>query len=375
MSYYEGGNDLLPKGEIIQDVARKERFEEIVKNTIKELYGNARYWEFFKTFSEESVHDFIIEYASKKAYYLINGNQLVSKKEREQFLFRDLAENCLWEIQQKKLFNLQAEWRAGLIDLNGVEVTRDFYCIEKAIRKCTFLSPVTASELNIYIDYLESGEYHEKTWFYHWQDYDSIKNANENKEVVPAWYRYYDSKMGTDYLMLLPDKKGEEEKQFLAAWRKQNGVQHELEMQEDEIYQGTGPDLNMNYETLDFFIKTFENKNLLNYFQSAEKKPKDVSDEALLQDALRLLQKAETNVRLPDAPDWKQSVIKGATLYKTNQIFANLPIVFDEYLFRIKSGIAFPESDDESIYQEYLAFTTLYRQQVKEGKILTEGKS
>ncbi len=370
MNHFEGGNDLLPKGEMIPDVARRERYEEIVKETIRELYGNARYWEFFKTFNEESVHDFITEYAAKKAYYLVNGNILVSKKEREQFRFRDLAESCLWEIQQKKLFNLQAEWRAGLITLDGVEVTRDFYCLEKSIRTCSFLTPVSAAELNLYMDYVESGEFCEKTWYYHWQDYDSIRNAGDCKEIVPAWYRYYDSKMGSEYLMLLPDKKGEEEKKCLAAWRHHFGNQHALDANSEGMFHGTGPDLHLNYETLDFFIKTFENRNLLNYFQAAEKKPQDVSDEALLQDALRLLQKAETNVRLPKARDWRQAIIKGAALYKTNQILANLPTIFDEYWFRIKSGIAFAETDDLHILHEYKAYTRVYRQQVSEGRNL-----
>ncbi len=369
MSYFEGGNELLPKGEITRDVAGKERYEEIVKDTIKELYSNARYWEFFKTFNEESVHDFITEYASKKAYYIVNGNLLLSRKEREQFLFRDLAENCLWEIQQKKLFNMQAEWRAGLIEQTGIEVTRDFYCFEKSIRQCHFLPVVTSGELSMYMDYLESGAYNEKTWYYHWQDYDSIKNAGDCKDVIPAWYRYYDSKMGTDYLMLLPDKRGEEEKKYLEAWKQHHGNNNVLNG-DDEMFPSTGPDLYLNYETLDFFIKTFENRNLLNYFQAAEKKPEIISDEALLQDSLRLLQKAEINVQLPQAGDWKQAIIKGASQFKTSQILANLPLVFDDYLFRIKSGISFQEADDNAIYQEYMAFTSLYRDQVREGKKL-----
>lgn len=373
MNYSDGGNDLLPKGEIIKDVAGKERYEEIVKNTIKDLYSNARYWEFFKTFNEESVHDFITEYASKKAYYLVNGNLLVSRKEREQFLFRDMAENCLWEIQQKKLFNIQAEWRAGLIEQEGIEVTRDFYCIEKSIRNCRFLPVVTAGELSMYMDYLESGFYSEKTWFYHWQDYDSIKNAGDCKEAVPAWYRYYDSKMGTDYLMLLPDKKGEEEKKYLEAWKLHHGSGQAINSDEG-IFQPTGPDLHLNYETLDFFIKTFESRNLLNYFQAAEKQPAVISDEALLQDSLRILQKAEIKVQLPPTRDWKEAIIKGAAQFKTDQILSNLPNVFDDYLFRINSGISFPEADDKTIYQEYMAFTLLYREQVREGQALCEKK-
>ncbi len=77
------------------DPVRRTRYEELVRDTIRELYSNARYWEFFKGFNEESVHDFITEYASKKAWYLLNGERLLLKKEKEHFRFRELAEKCL----------------------------------------------------------------------------------------------------------------------------------------------------------------------------------------------------------------------------------------------------------------------------------------
>ncbi len=371
MSHFEGGSGFgLPQDELMPDVSRRERYAEIVKATITELYGNARYWEFFKTFNESSVHDFITEYASRKAYYLVNGNRLIHKNEKEQYRFREMAENCLWEIQQKKLFNLQAEWRAGLAEPQGITVTRDFFCWEKAIRKCTIISPITADEINLYLDYLESGLYNEKAWFYHWQDYETIKHSPDGREAIPAWYRYYDSKMGTDYLMMLPDKKGAEEKKYISLWRQFNGKQNDADLQEALLYDGTGPELHLNYETLDFFITTFENKNLLNYFRVAEKKPGEFREEEKLQDALRILQRAEKNVPLPPAADWKEAVIKGANNYKISQIFTNLPIVYDEYLFRIQSGIAFAETQDDSVFQEYVALTDLYRQQIQEGKRL-----
>jgi hypothetical protein len=297
---------------------------------------------------------------------------MIAKKEREQLRFRDLAEQCFWEIQQKKLFNLQAEWRAGLIEIEGVEVTRDFYCWEKAITKCPFLDPVSSAELNLYMDYLESGLYMEKSWYYNWQDYESYNQLNGGPDATPEWYKFYDSKIGTDYLLMLPDKKGEEEKKFLKAWRETNNEYNALGINEEEITTGSGPNLYINYGTLDFFINTFESKNLLSYFKASEIKPEDDTTEAELQDAFRILNRANETVRLPDDPDWKQSVIKGATRYKIKRILANLPYVYDEYLFRIKTGIAFSESEDDSLYQECVAFTSIYRQQVREGKNRSE---
>lgn len=371
--FADGKGERIPK-ELNPDPVRRARYEEIVKDTIRELYGNARYWDFFKSFNEESVHDFITEYASKKAWYLLNGDRMLSKKEREQFKFRDLAEKCFWEIQQKKLFNMQAEWRAGLIDIEGIEVTRDFYCWEKSITTCPFLEPVTSAELSLYMDYLESGTYIEKSWFYSWQDYESYNHINGGPDATPAWFKYYDSKIGTDYLLMLPDKKGDEEKKYLKSWRNVNKDPNIESINEEEILTGSGPHLYVNYETLDFFINTFENKNLLGYFKASEIKPQDATIEAELQDAFRILNRANETVSLPPDADWRQAVIRGAIQYKIKRILANLPFVFDEYLFRLKTGISLNETEDDSVYQECLAFTSVYRQQVKEGKRIFENQ-
>lgn len=372
MHSFSGGKLPGKPEEIQPDPTRRNRYEEIVRDTIKELYGNARYWEFFKGFNEESVHDFITEYASKKAYYLLNGERLLSKKEKEQLQFRELAESCFWEIQQKKLFNLQTEWRAGLIQLPGIEVTRDFLCWEKAIATCPFLEPVTAVELSFYLDYLESGKFAEKNWFYNWQDYDTYRHSENCPEVVPAWYRYYDEKFGTDYLLMLPDKAGDEEKKYIREWHLHNGKSGEEELCEEDLVTGNGPNLYINYETLDFFISTFETSHLQKYFKAAEAKPEDAQHDAELQDALRILNRAEEKVSLPECDDWRTAVIQAAANYKTEKIIANMPFVYDEYLFRLKNGIAQKETADLVVYQEYLAFTSIYRQQVEGGRKLTE---
>ena len=361
----------LPE-ELIPDAARRARYEEIVRDTIRELYSNARYWEFFKTFNEESVHDFITEYASKKAYYLLNGERILAKREREQFRFRDLAEQCFWEIQQKKLFNMQAEWRAGLIEIDGIEVTRDFLCWEKAISRCPFLEPVKSSEVDLYMDYLESGNYSEKNWFYNWQDYEAFGLSHSGQDVTPSWYKYYDSKNGTDYLMMLPDKKGNQEKEYLKVWREKNSGYNVDGINEEEFLSGNGPSLYINFETLDFFIRTFENKNLLEYFKAAENKPENSATDAELQDAFRILNRANETVKLPEDPDWRQAVIRGAAAYKTKRILANLPYVFDDYLFRKKTGIAFSDNEDEALYKEHVAFAAIFKQQVNEGRKLVE---
>jgi hypothetical protein len=221
------------------------------------------------------------------------------------------------------------------------------------------------------MDYLVSGTYAEKSPVYGWQDYDSYRNASDNPELLPAWYRFFDSQKGTGYLLILPDKRGNDEKKYLNALKGKPG--NELMRQDNKFFGGKEPDLYVNFETLDFFIRTFESRHILECFLASEQKPEDSAKEAELQQAIRILRKAEGKVRIPLTDDWKDSLIKGAHAYKTLMILEQLPGVYEEYKFRIKSGIAFPENNDMAILDEYIAHINVYRQQVEQGRKLCGG--
>ena len=347
---------------------RREQFETIVQETIREIYGSARYWEFFNSFSEESVHDFITEYATKKAWYLVNGERALTNQTNEQFKFRDLAEKCFWEIQQKKLYNLQVEWRAGITHIDGITATRDFLSWEHAITRCHFLEPVTNADLELYLEYLDSGKYCEKGWLYSWQDYDTYNNISVPTEVIPAWYHFYDLKRGTNYLKMLPDKMGETERQYLNAWKESVKTDPPDFAGDDEITSGPGPNLYINYQSLDFFIKTFEGKTMQRYFTTLETKPEDSVKEAELQEALRILNKAQDKVKLPECGDWRTAVIQGARNFKINQIKINLLGIYDEYRLRLKTGITFNSISDVPEYDEYVQQANIYKVRIEKGR-------
>ncbi len=350
---------------------KKEQFESLVREIISELYSNARYWDFFKSFNEESVHDFITEFASRKAWYILNGERAVINKTKEGLCFREMAERCFWEIQQKKLFNLQAEWRAGVIELNGIESTRDFLCWEHAIAACPMLAPVKKHELELYKSYLLSGEYREKSWLYAWQDYDTYKNTVSEYDTVPAWYKFFDQKAGTSYLMLLPDKKGEQETRLIKALKETGEDSNYEDSSFSHEFPGDLPELSMNYQSLDFFIRTFEGKNILRYFEAIEPTPQDSIAEAELQDALRILSKVNEPVKLPEASDWKQAVIEGARNYKMKQIISNLDGIYEEYLFRLENGISPREVSDRFEYEEQLSMALTYNTRLQKGRKLS----
>lgn len=347
----------------------QQQFETLVREIINELYANARYWDFFKSFEEDSVHDFISEYAAKKAWYQVNGELILKKRNNDSLRFREMAERCFWEIQQKKLFNLQAEWRAGLIEIEQIAVTRDFLCWENAISICPFLDPVTQAEFNLYLEYLDSGTYAEKGWIYSWQDFEVFRNNNAYAEVTPAWYQYYDRKLGTGYLMLLPDKIGEQEKRYYEAWKLSQKVDQVSEYFQEE-FNSRSPVLSSNYQTLDFFIRTFESPRLLKIFQSVEPCPENAVAEAELHDAIRLLRSAQEPIPVSQSGDWKEAIKEAASRYRLQNLRSNLKSFFEEYRLMLTSGIIPNNPSDRFEYDERLSEALTYRERILAGREL-----
>jgi hypothetical protein len=340
-------------------------FEKLVKETISQLYAEHRYRDFFSGFTEDSVHDFIAEYAVLRSWYTVNGPNLRARKEREAFRFQDLAIHGLWEIQQKKLFNLQAEWRAGLIRIPGVAVSAEISMWEKSISTCPYIEPVTHAEFNLYLNYLASGTYSDKSWVFGWQDYDSFRNCGH--ELIPAWYRHYDAANGTGYLLVLPDKQGLLEQRALRAF--QNAFKTGPHQPANNSNK---PELSFNYESLHFFIKNFETPRLLDCFLSNEQRPEETERDAELHAALRVLQSAEGAVALPESADWRESVIRGAADYKALHVARAMRQIYDDYLFRLASGIApLSPHDDAESFAELKAMAELTRHQFEEGSKLS----
>jgi len=360
-----GGQSSIPKNPF------KEKYQDTIKETIDELYSNSRYWDFFGMFSEESVHDFIVEYATKKAWLMVNGDRMVAKSNSEELIYHETAWNCLWEIQQLKLFRLQTAWRAGLTELHGVEVTRDFMCWEHNISLCPFLEPVNITELNHYMEYVKSDSFEVKNWLYGWQDFDMYRNQGGGHDLSPAWYRFNKGFSGMDHLELLPDLKGDEERKYVQAYKKHHRKLNEFH---DLHFSKNLPDLYLNFETMDFFVRTFETKSLQRSFESVEMRPESVGRETELQEALRTLNRASEKIELPQCDDWKDSVILGARNHRRKKILEHLPAVYDSYVFRLSNGIGFDGQHDQRVYQEYLDNTLSYREMVREGRILLAGR-
>ena len=175
-----------------------------------DLRNNPMYKNFFAAYPPPDVEEFIKAYSSRKVTWINWGKYYYEHNEDQQLRFLNLAESCLWQIQQKKLFNLQCQWRAEKIKLPGVTNSLDFRCWEFNIKHCSFLPAVTQWEFDLYMDYIRSNESEidpcENDFDFEWQDFTGFVNEYNRGEkpeesTLPLWYRYYDTRMGTDLLM------------------------------------------------------------------------------------------------------------------------------------------------------------------------------
>jgi len=172
-------------------------------------------------------------YAQAKASAYLKGPFLLKQAGARFVEIREAAAHDLWEIQQKKLFDLQCRWRAGLLSLPGVRHTQDFRQWEKYVEYCPWLPPIMADEVALYEAYLRSDRYVPgRNWS--WQNYDTFRNTAESGgdddagdddgysaaehrayHSLPAWYEYHNAATGTNYLLTLPDVRGEREAYYI----------------------------------------------------------------------------------------------------------------------------------------------------------------
>ncbi|WP_310391787.1 hypothetical protein [Hymenobacter sp.] len=178
-------------------------------------------------------------YANAKAGAYLKGPLLLKQAGARFVEIREAAAHDLWEIQQKKLFDLQCRWRAEHLTLPGVRHTQEFRQWEKYIEYCPWLPPLTADEVALYEAYLRSDAYVPgRNWS--WQNYDAFRRTAESGgddtdddagdadkddryaaderrayRTLPAWYAYHNAATGTDLLLTLPDVRGEKEAYYL----------------------------------------------------------------------------------------------------------------------------------------------------------------
>lgn len=318
-------------------------WEKKQKEIEKDLRTNPVYKDFFSQFEENSVNDFIENYPQKKQFYLRFGPMYKDIDTDGNNHHLNIAKEKLWEIQQKKLFNMQCQWRAEQINIPQISISQDFDVWEHFIKYCDFIEPISEEDIKFYKEYLKAPEadFDKYLKYFQWQDYIGLKKAynNVNKEYdYPTWYAYYNRHKGTHTLFNLPDKRGEKERFY-------ENIQRKWE-KEQEIAKGTYKEYNPKVRKpwLDYsmkfireFINKFEDQKLLEYCIAFEKFW-DLEDDDQLNNSIKILGNADEKLPIYSGLPWRDAIIDAADNYTKQKVIELLPLAYEEYLEKYERG-------------------------------------
>ena len=206
--------------------------------------------EWLSQFSGNQGERFLARYAEERASALVDGATYWQLNQDEKAALVQEATERLWEIQQRKLFELQCRWRAGEVALptDQVELTDDFELLAADIERCRLVPAIAAAEVEDYVAFLLSDDCTDAggSLFrpHDWQNYPRYRRylllqaqgqdpAQVRREAsrqpapglrglmamlddffldYPDWYAHCDALAGPPNLVLyLPDHRGERE--------------------------------------------------------------------------------------------------------------------------------------------------------------------
>ena len=357
-------------------------FEDLKNKFYDEIKNNRKQVDYFNTYNPDSVENFMLRYASQKAKlvesYEYYTNESYHNKELK---YREVTEKVFDLILQKKLWNLQLQWRANLIDIKEISTTWDFSFWEDNISSCPFIPMVTDSEVEIMKQYLSDPNHTNQTdnWFFSWQNYNEIMQKDEEDDLssMPDWYEFYDTLMGTDLLLQLPDIKGEKEEyyenigqQYYTALAKKEPIAPKA------VYVSPPPHISCSTEEMLKYAQTFEeDKHFVELFSIYHElihnyePDNDISDDAI-DEAIELLKEAEFPVPITAHSDWRAAIIKSSQQYINSIVIKEIDVVYEEY--KMLSEIGLSKNNDENVIKEHVTYeiSELFMRNILKGREL-----
>lgn len=304
------------------------------KELLEELKANPKAIAFLSAYDEGSAERFLESFASTKELLLKHGE--FWREHQHKDVYRDRAEDLYWIIAQKKLFNLQCQWRAGLIELPVIN-SWEFLYWEQNINSCPYVEDATEQEIEVLIQYLESSQYYEiDNLPDEWQHYEEFKDEKTGigaGDYYPDWYHFYDNHFGTQNLILLPDIKGEEEDKYRAIWRNRNGYDR-------EIPPPKKPFIEYDDDFTEKFIREVEDYKLLDYYRLYNASNENDFEIEQLEAIIERFFKEPERVPIPAGP-FPDAIFQADHLLTVKYLKVLIPDIHQNHLERKAMGISY----------------------------------
>jgi hypothetical protein len=378
---------------------------------VEHLRTQPQYQAYLEKFDAKSVESFITDYAGQKHKSLSKLEYYREDYENYEIQFLSEAERYIDFILQKKLFNLQCQWRAEQIKLPLVNTCHDFKYWERHIRSCPFIPPVTQEEMEVCIrflqeelDYFSINNYDDCGW----QNYNEFKNqaiTDENDErsengypllelhenpiceELPELYDFFDAHFGTRQLIFLPDLRYKKDRMYRKAgmsvankkWEAEKSLNPEL-TQVAQVYKSGI--YAYAYYLNDFVAQTEDEsaKEAYKYYQHYYNKGDNEGLNEQIETDLEFLKNCSEVVPMVANDDWRASVVESVKLYKQKKATEMMPYVYETYRMEfdedesveriIANRVARYKFDEEDSIYEHI---TLINNYVLDGRETLDG--
>ncbi|MCL5031111.1 MAG: hypothetical protein M1480_19065 [Bacteroidetes bacterium] len=333
---------------------QKIKYDNLYSKILAELNTDSKYKIFFDKYKPSGVDGFKQRFAHRKTLYTLHGEYDLQREDEIASMYYDIASEKIWEIQQRKLFDLQCKWRAEQIVIPEIDISHTFEKWGEHIKNCPFLTSITQEEFDMYMAFIQISPYDDIfERVEDWQDYEGYKEWNFTWDRydcvapdIPEWYQFYESRTGMGTLYLLPDIRGEKEEFYISLKRKKWKQEFEEKNKEKpEFKTNEAPLLFFNEENILKFMEKFENPELF-YYEKTNQKYEDIEHDEEFKKAILILQTACEPVEVEDNIHWRRGIIQAANEYTKKRLIEELPKAYDNYLLRIKNGIFFNEEEE-----------------------------
>ncbi len=360
----------------------EEKFKKIEEETLTDLKSNPRYTSFFEQYNKSSVDFFIQWYAHHKARLLVYSNFCLDLEEDKITKYYNKAEEIIWDIQQRKLYDLQIKWRAEQIKIPEIEISYEFDYWERNIKSCPFLTPITQDEFDLYMAYLNYSSYDD---IFYWdingnnyQDYKDFKKQyfyldkhEEYHRDAPPWYEFYESRTGLGVLYLLPDLRGTKEDFYIHLYINNKRKEEEEKNKgkpKAEVKHDSREYIPWGNDYMQEFVRKFEDEDT--YRKYLTYRTLIEMDDDDLAEALNTLHYADWVMPIDYNKNWKEAIIKAAHNYERLKLIEEMPRVYADYLFRLNAGIKF-EGDYDHLRDKYLnELIDHFKNEILQGRML-----
>lgn len=322
---------------------QKQTEEELHEQFTEELQNNEKIIKHFAKYEDKDVKKLISEYCRQKAQLKVRGNYTRRHHERVMTEWTNRCWFALCEIQSKKLFDLQCQWRAEQIELPGMKWTWQFLFPSMPLLDYEGVPDITPEEIEAYIRFLDTpaGFATHIYGFDNHHHYDAIKEAHhEGSGEMPEYYNFHYQTTGNTMLLSLPDIRGKEEERLLKIIREHNKT---TEKEKPKVAESKPPKKHLfpyNHEMQLSVANLLGEKDMAGFIKDQHKWNQESTESETEWSWFYLNSCFPENVAIRAADRFQDAIELAALQHITRKTQEFLPVIYEEYQMKKQLGSA-----------------------------------